>query len=378
MLSFPKLTSKSDFDNIEKMFWEESYDLFKEYVKKYGHTKIHKLYVTPCGYNLGIWAKNQRSRKDLNLTGHQIDALERLPGWCWNITEERWQRTFERLKQYVEVHGNAKIRFDLVTDDGFPLGIWVQTQRKKYRSGTMDEDKVEDLEELEGWSWNIFNDAWEENIEKVREYVGINDCIPNSTYERQKGVDLFIWVSEQRKEFKANTLSSERIEQLEAIPHWSWDVPSDTWEAYFLQLCEFSKKNKHANPPRYFKKCLPRKVEDPLALWIKTQRNEYRDREISQYRIEKLESVEGWTWDVLKTRWENWFSLLEEYVEGHGNAIVPRKYETREGKRLGEWVSTQRKNFRNDKLSDERVERLEALPHWAWDASEYSCFNQIF
>ena len=45
----------------------------------------------------------------------------------------------------------------------------------------------------------------------------------------------------------------------------------------------------------------------------------------------------------------------------------PLKYVTPDGFKLGSWVSNQRKNKSKNLLSQDRIERLEALPGWSWD-----------
>ncbi len=59
--------------------------------------------------------------------------------------------------------------------------------------------------------------------------------------------------------------------------------------------------------------------------------------------------------------WNMMYSLLEEYKKEHGNAEVPFRYVTKTGKRLGEWVNTQRDNYKNNKLDETREGKLKFL-----------------
>ena len=59
--------------------------------------------------------------------------------------------------------------------------------------------------------------------------------------------------------------------------------------------------------------------------------------------------------------WNMMYSLLEEYKKEHGNTEVPITYVTKTGKRLGEWVNTQRKNYKNNKLDETREGKLKLL-----------------
>ena len=40
--------------------------------------------------------------------------------------------------------------------------------------------------------------------------------------------------------------------------------------------------------------------------------------------------------------WDAWYGRLEAYAEEHGDALVPKAYETADGYALGKWVIRQR------------------------------------
>ncbi|BBY41780.1 DEAD/DEAH box helicase [Mycolicibacterium celeriflavum] len=64
--------------------------------------------------------------------------------------------------------------------------------------------------------------------------------------------------------------------------------------------------------------------------------------------------------------WEFWYGLLEQFTNEHGHARVPRGYSS-DGYKLDNWVTNQRAFRRRGVLSEERQQRLEQLPGWAWD-----------
>jgi len=64
--------------------------------------------------------------------------------------------------------------------------------------------------------------------------------------------------------------------------------------------------------------------------------------------------------------WYFCFGLLENYTQEHGNARVPSAYISLDGLKLGRWVSTQRGNKLQNLLSQDQIERFEALPGWSW------------
>lgn len=68
--------------------------------------------------------------------------------------------------------------------------------------------------------------------------------------------------------------------------------------------------------------------------------------------------------------WEVRFSALRQYVDEHGDALVPVKYVAwvpgHGDIPLGAWVSYLRTRKKNGSLTKEQVAALESLPGWAW------------
>jgi len=71
--------------------------------------------------------------------------------------------------------------------------------------------------------------------------------------------------------------------------------------------------------------------------------------------------------ETLDKQWESMFRLLLEYKTQHGNTLVPQKYD--QNPRLGTWVDTQRTMHSKNKLSSDRVLRLESIG-FVFDRSE--------
>jgi len=99
-----------------------------------------------------------------------------------------------------------------------------------------------------------------------------------------------------------------------------------------------------------------------LGVWVKDQRIAYKSGKLSRERIDLLEGLNGWIWDIFKSSWQDKFEELKDYVKENGNAIILRRYRS-----LGYWVSGQRKNYKSGKLSKEQINLLEGLNGWCWD-----------
>jgi hypothetical protein len=75
--------------------------------------------------------------------------------------------------------------------------------------------------------------------------------------------------------------------------------------------------------------------------------------------------LKDWNWAGQDAKWERGHAVLLRYVKREGHALVPKPH--REGDfALGVWVMHQRAAYRKGRLSEERSERLDRVPGWAW------------
>ncbi|MFI9536792.1 Helicase associated domain protein [Nocardia fusca] len=136
---------------------------------------------------------------------------------------------------------------------------------------------------------------------------------------------------------------------------------SARWEFWYGLLARYAAANGAAQVPVDF-------VVEGFALgqWASVQRGMYLKGTLSDDRRARLETLPGWSWDVLSDRWDIWMGLMNAFVAEYGHANVPFPYTVGEYN-LRSWVAIQRGAYRRGQLSGKRVRELEALPNWSWD-----------
>ncbi len=344
--------------------WEEAFEHLQTYVKLHGNSSVYKRYVTSDGLILGSWVGRQRKNKSQNLLSQdRIERLEALSGWYWDPLIEQWEEAFGQLQSYVKQHGNARVPQRYVITDGLNLGTWVGTQRLNKSKNLLSQDRIGRLEAIPGWSWDPLTEQLEEAFEQLQSYVQLhgNARVPNR-YVTSDGFNLGTWVQNQRQNKSKNLLNQDRIAHLEALSGWSWDPLTQQWEEAFEQLQSYVKL--HGNSSVYKSYVIPDGLN--LGTWVGTQRVNKSQNSLSQDRIARLEALPGWSWDPLTDQWEKAFEELQLYVKRHDNAKVPLRYVIPDGFNLGRWVGVQRKNKSKNLLSQDRIDRLEALSGWVW------------
>ena len=109
------------------------------------------------------------------------------------------------------------------------------------------------------------------------------------------------------------------------------------------------------------------KSGEKLGKWINTTRTAYKNGDLSPDQIKKLEAIDM-VWDAQEYVWNKWYNLAVEYRNEHGDLLVPRKYVTSSGKKLGQWMNRARQAYKNGDLSPDKIEKLNAIG-MVWDAS---------
>jgi len=319
-------------------------------------------------------------------------ALEKLPGWVWDLHEKKWQEGFAHLKKYIQHHGSIDVS-QLFEFEGFRLGTWISTQRCAYRRGRLPMERQKLLESLPAWEWPAIIQtrtrkavkkkksirlSWEDKLQCLRKYVKQHGhtYVPRR-HVLKNGFDLGRWIADQRYRYKQGVLPKERQDALESIPTWTWigkrgivGGVSREWIDSFGRLQEYVKREGHADVPPDYKT----KDRYKLGAWVSSQRglvntDEPSNTKLTEEQIELLEQLPGWTWvGRRESAWAEAYELLKEYCANEGNARVHQHYRTKTGYALGSWVKTQRKRYRNGKLSKERQKRLRRLPGWTWHA----------
>jgi hypothetical protein len=103
-----------------------------------------------------------------------------------------------------------------------------------------------------------------------------------------------------------------------------------------------------------------------LGHWVTVRRTDYRRGTLPKWLEEELESIPGWTWDPIGTRYHEYLDLLRGFAASHGLDRLTSKTVYR-GKPLGIWATCRRVDYRKGKLPQWVEEELESIPGWAWD-----------
>ena len=160
-----------------------------------------------------------------------------------------------------------------------------------------------------------------------------------------------------------------------------------TWEDYYELAKVYYEHNHNLNIPLRFKTINGYEFDENgvgLGRWIQIQRQIYNKKatngSLSEEKVEKLKSIGmDMIYDYNVALWNKNYNLAKVYYEHYGNLEIPAKFKTTNGYDLDEngialgiWIQTQRTNFKNNSLSEERIKSLENIGMiWKIDKNPY-------
>jgi len=267
---------------------------------------------------------------------------------------EYWRRGIEAAARYVKETGTEQLRvpYDYVTPEdwssaGFPLGTWLATQRKAFKAGRLDAERVAELDEL-GMVWSHHDVAFEEGLAAAREWAAEHGHFLPPAGAVWNGYPVGNWAKAQRAAAKladelqarreagesvgseAGALPESRREALEEIdPEWSpaWDI---AWQRCFRLVRTRLKADGGSVPTE------PGHVVvqgEDLGRWVTAQRHGFEQLlPAQQWLLENVLGLEPAGEEerpVRRTQDDKWnlnLRAAHQYRAREGHLNVPRKH----------------------------------------------------
>ena len=352
--------------------WDHYFAEARIYYAQHGDLNVPLRYRTPAGLSLGEWVQTQRSirkgrEKYGSLTPQQIERLDSI-GMVWETrAETAWARGLEAAKRYRQAFGDLQVPSGYRDADGFALGNWIGNTRSRYRSGSLEQKQIDELNAL-GMVWNSVDARWERFYAEAALYYERhgNLAFPKK-YVTESGVRLGAWLENQRVAYQNGTLSADKVQRLEAIGmEWGgrnerqWQEAYAAAKRYFAQHGDLNVPYDYATPEGF-----------RLGQWVVRQRMACKGRFSDRDKVNRkaLSPERKKLLDELKMDWrekDSWqrnFEALLAYQKEHGTLIVPAFYKTVDGCWLNRWLCEQRKKLRQtpEKLTPDQRQKLELL-----------------
>ncbi len=186
------------WDHVEYSWWKKYTEVKKIIEKKLSisNSKHYKWYLS-----------QKKQYIDDTLSRERIRALEQIKGWeCYmKDAQDKWQLDFDRI---LKLYKRNKAR--TILDEK----AWFYAQRKRYTRKTIQNYQILAIEKnFDGWVWNVSQNIWQTNYDKLLKYVNDNGAFPP---HRKNS-----WFALQLRRYRNGGFKDEeKILKLEKIPGW--------------------------------------------------------------------------------------------------------------------------------------------------------------
>jgi superfamily II DNA or RNA helicase len=345
--------------------WEKHFKNLNAFREKYGHCNVadgHQEYqglanfVSDNRYRYGLGVLEEHRINKLVSIGFEFDRQK-------NFREGRWQLRFDELVEYKNIHGHLKGAG--VKSKG--LGHWIFLQRTNFRNNKLDAGRQQKLNSI-GFEWTDDRETiFEKNLSKM---ISLFHQQGHFTFPVNTHLNNFS--RGLRESYRDKTLPLHVIERLQPLGyHFEMKTPhSRVKDTRLQQLAEFFKANGHGNVT------VSNENYEGLGAWFLGQRKNYKNGTLDKDLMKKFEEL-GIDWEKkqndLDGLWSNQYAKLRSMYEEDGNFTTAR---LRENKQLNSWSSSQRQKFKKGKLTNDQVDKLNAIG-FIWDVFDFS-FEENF
>jgi superfamily II DNA or RNA helicase len=236
-------------------------------------------------------------------------------------SSETWFFWYGLLNKFISENGHSDIK-SREFFESYYLGKWVSHQRNYYKLNNLSQERMDLLNEIDGWSWNPQKDSFNKFFETLEEFLDKYGEMPTRG-KYYKGIDLMDTILNINFQRKKGRYNLERLARLDSLSPkgFGWSKNEINFERNIRDITSFAKREKHTFPDNTH---MESKTGVELQRFTINIRNAYSKRSkndstvISDYKIKKLEQVPYWTWhSEQEFNWLESYKKVKELLERH-------------------------------------------------------------
>lgn len=338
--------------------WEEKLAMVEEYIREYGRLPTsHNTdkYISSLASWVSTQRQNYKKNKGIMKTEHiRIIWQEFIDrnAILFRTKEQKWRDTLQVIEVYITQ--NMSLPSQANKDKYIhKLASFISTNNMNYNN-----ERYIMKNEFIKKEWGLFKknhyllfmngeEYWKYNLEKVEEYIQINNKRPSSSDTNCEIKKLSSWVQCQQQNYKNKVQIMERedIRQLWSLFTNKYPLLFGTieykWEETLKDAEYFVIKNKK----------LPPYDTTALGRWIRRQQKIYINNEnimLNQdikTQWEKFIETNALYFKTNEEKWKDNLKILEDYIQ-QNNKLPSSENKIKEIKSLGKWTQEQKLNYK--------------------------------
>ena len=314
------------------------------------------------------------------LTEEQKVALEAV-GMNWD-KKKQFGVKWDVLKAYYKQNGSidqisVSETFEY-KDVEYPIGRHIFELRIRYREGKLGNNEIRLLEKL-GMAWRKRNEkrTFDEKIDILNQFtIETNKTLNNIAVEEKfkyngEIIDVSLWTALFRQAYKNGELNDKQFLKLEQLG-MNWNgretMRDRRFEQVYSALCQYA--SQHNGTIANIKYGEIYKYDgEYIGLGEIVVRLRKNQDSLDADKIERLNKL-GMVW--YKNKFEYKLSVLQDYIDNGGKLstigdVSTYTYQGR-NERIGRWMKTYRKEYREGTLSQDKIDKLNDIG-MVWDTS---------
>lgn len=304
------------------------------------------------GRSLGF--NDNRLRERIEILGPKL-CIEKLRKSITSMIVDKlgsdWDERFGELVRFKEENGHCNVPIKFSANP--LLGIWVSTQRTRYKKGTIRSYQIEKLKSID-FSWEQLKDAFQVQYDYLLRFRKVYPHRwPKQKEEFPEGNPLGRWCAQKRSN-KTN-LEKWKIDLLSIIG-FPWNLLDEFFEIRYNALIEF-KKSHPSRWPNYDEKF---SKDIKLQVWCDSIRQRYKKKSIKEWQVKKLNSI-NFPWNLEEFYWMQQYEYLIEFRKINSKRWPKNDEVFPNENKLGMWCSTQQDRFKRSTLLDWQIKRLNEI-----------------
>ncbi|MEU1605999.1 DEAD/DEAH box helicase [Micromonospora matsumotoense] len=279
------------------------------------------------------------------------DLLRTLTVRVLEETTSEWLVGYAALQTFHAEHGHLRVPAGHVRH-GVRLERWVARQRAEYEAHRLTQDRIQYLNDI-GFDWTPMTRAWERGITAATAFHTEHGHLDVPTGHVIDGLDLHLWLGQQRRYHRKNTLPENRVAALTALGiHWT--AKQRSYEVGFAALQHFHATHGHIQVP-YGTTVNGINLYD----WLAARRTDHRLARLNDDRTRALEAL-GMHWSIRDAAWHRNLATATTFTHREGH-LLPRRGHREGDIDLSRWIHTQRIARRDGNLPQDKIAALDAI-----------------
>jgi len=266
---------------------------------------------------IGQWIANRKNDYNLGrLKEETVNALEGIKGWDWSDKKRNRAGNFKNdtqiiqiIKEFVKLNGRIP-PFGYETQ-GFKVGRFIARKREQFKGNKLNNEMIKNMEAIKGWTWvgkagkGAAPKGYYEPIDLKKFYHYLNLLIEKKGHTQVSvkykiddyPLGYFIYqIKTSHKNESPKPLGKKLETILTAMNGWEWEKKSTkktSPKEIKIILNNYFQEKGHLNP-------ITNEIFDDFRIdnYIYTLRKRHHNNELTSKKINELENVEGWRWEL--------------------------------------------------------------------------------